>query len=863
MFQPASVPLRRRSANGAPRRPNRTRRTSPQSFRPRVEALEDRSLLSTVAYHVPAGTVGQQGFSGPLGMDFDVNQTVVVTRLGVFDSGADGLAVPLTARVYNRDTRAEMASLAFAAGATGTLVGGSRFLPLATPLVLPRGFHGTIVAEGYGAAEPNGNGFYQPVTWTTDTGGGQLAYVGTARYGFAPGAFPDNADFGPANRYAAGTFEFLPVSAIASGPANATASVPYTLELHLGQASGIVRWTLDWGDGQTDNLPGNPTQATHTYAADGSFTVAATAHDGSGRAIGTSLRDVTLAAGPAGYWRLHDAPFDGGAAHDQAGGSDAVYHHFAAVAAGAAVAFDGVDDYVSLPDLFQYPTAGQTTTDYRVTFSAWFQTAIGGVILGQTGPPATPGGAPSNDGWVPGVYVGFDGKIYASLFWHGSTALLVSPDTYANGQWHQVTVVYDGGRETLYLDGHAVASQQAPVSGYAPSYDYTLGTGFATGWPGTPGGWWYFNGQLAEVSVFGRALSAQQVADQYAAGTTARLAVAVARPEVDEVPTAFVHGPADGVRGQARAFTFAATSEAAAAGGFAYTIDWGDGSPLQTVARTAGNGAGITLNHVYRDSGSYTVTVIATDQDGNASLAAGAAITITDWAIQTQSDPLNPGRTIRVLVVGGTTRGDVIEVYRAPKNKGIAVDFSVKGRRNPVHRILAGAVDRVVVYGQDGNDCLVVADNVKVAAELFGGAGNDVLIGGGGNDLLVGGDGHDFLHGGRGRDVLIGGDGRDTLLGGGGGDLLLAGRTAYDTHDTALRAVLAEWTADEDYRTRVGHLAGTIPGGRNGAFLLDATTVHADDRKDVLFGGCGRDAFFVGSGDRLKGRRPWEWFAVL
>ena len=62
-------------------------------FRPHLEALEDRTLLSTIAYQVPAGTVGQQAFNGPLGMDFNVVQPVVVTRLGVFDSGVGGLTV--------------------------------------------------------------------------------------------------------------------------------------------------------------------------------------------------------------------------------------------------------------------------------------------------------------------------------------------------------------------------------------------------------------------------------------------------------------------------------------------------------------------------------------------------------------------------------------------------------------------------------------------------------------------------------------------------------------------------------------------------------------------------------------------------
>lgn len=121
-------------------------RRSLRSVQPRLERLEDRTVPTT-AYHVPAGTVGNQNYGGSLGMDFDVNQSIVVTHLGVFDSGSNGLSVPLVARVYNRATQQPVASIPFAAGTTGTLTNGSRFLPLASPLLLPAGFRGTSSAR--------------------------------------------------------------------------------------------------------------------------------------------------------------------------------------------------------------------------------------------------------------------------------------------------------------------------------------------------------------------------------------------------------------------------------------------------------------------------------------------------------------------------------------------------------------------------------------------------------------------------------------------------------------------------------------------------------------------------------------------
>ncbi len=167
-----------------------------------------------VAYVVTAGTAGNQDVNGSaLGMDFDVNAPITVTRLGVFDSGSDGLVHLLTAQIYNRDTQLPVTPLiTFAAGtgpASGTLIGGSRFLDI-TPLALLTGFHGSIVASHYDAAEPDFNTLGNPnSTATTDTGGGRISFVGESRFaGGVADVYPTILAGGPANRFDAGTFAF-------------------------------------------------------------------------------------------------------------------------------------------------------------------------------------------------------------------------------------------------------------------------------------------------------------------------------------------------------------------------------------------------------------------------------------------------------------------------------------------------------------------------------------------------------------------------------------------------------------------------------------------------------------------------------
>src|SRR5207245_5268450 len=127
------------------------------------------------------------------------------------------------------------------------------------------------------------------------------------------------------------------------------------------------------------------------------------------------------------------------------------------------------------------------------------------------------------------------------------------------------------------------------------------------------------------------------------------------------------------------------------------------------------------------------------------------------------------------------------------------------------------------------------------------------------NNVRVGGGGMDRLIGGQGRDILIGGAGQSTLQAGSGGDILIGGTTAYDNNAAALAAVLAEWSrTDIDYSTRVAHLTGSMSGGLNGNYLLNAGTVHGNSLANKLYGGAGLDWFFAGMADVLFNHMPGE-----
>jgi Ca2+-binding RTX toxin-like protein len=158
------------------------------------------------------------------------------------------------------------------------------------------------------------------------------------------------------------------------------------------------------------------------------------------------------------------------------------------------------------------------------------------------------------------------------------------------------------------------------------------------------------------------------------------------------------------------------------------------------------------------------------------------------------------------------------------------------------------------------DDDIQVAGGISLPAWLYGGDGNDRLNGGNGNNVLLGGAGDDLLVGGSGRDLLIGGTGADRMIGNGGDDILIGGITSYDADPIALAAIMAEWTSNHDYATRIANLtdktasAGFLVRLNNACFLLDqgsSQTVFNDSSIDTLTGSAGSDWFFAGTADKL------------
>ena len=169
--------------------------------------LGTNSLASANVIYTNSIGNGNQKFAGSVGMDFQVNSTITITSLGAFDSGQDGFTNSILIQLYDLSNLASpYVFTSTGTGATGTLIGGSRFYAI-KPIVLSAGFKGSIVASGFNINDLNGNASIPNFTGAaTDTLGGAISFVGSSRYDNTAGIFPLTIDSGSPNKYQAGTF---------------------------------------------------------------------------------------------------------------------------------------------------------------------------------------------------------------------------------------------------------------------------------------------------------------------------------------------------------------------------------------------------------------------------------------------------------------------------------------------------------------------------------------------------------------------------------------------------------------------------------------------------------------------------------
>lgn len=162
--------------------------------------------------------------------------------------------------------------------------------------------------------------------------------------------------------------------------------------------------------------------------------------------------------------------------------------------ANKAFSFDGVDDYISVPDS---PTL--QSPDSAVTFAAWVNlTAFdpGGFASLGVKPAA------AADGGQYGIQLESTGAF--AIYLSDSAAYLESTTQFATGQWTFIAMTWNSDSVKLYISGNLVASDSFKVTPRSNTSPLELGRD-------APGAVEYLTGSLDDVRIYNRALTAAEI----------------------------------------------------------------------------------------------------------------------------------------------------------------------------------------------------------------------------------------------------------------------------------------------------------------------------------------------------------------
>jgi hypothetical protein len=186
--------------------------------------------------------------------------------------------------------------------------------------------------------------------------------------------------------------------------------------------------------------------------------------------------------------------------------------------------------------------------------------------------------------------------------------------------------------------------------------------------------------------------------------TTATVAITVSIPAsqptvavTTEFPTAVPGQPVPLV------ITVTDTNSTAQAADFKLVISFGDGKSA-TISAAPDS---LIVNHVYTKTGTYTVSITATDEYGHSSSAGTTTITVVPVAVEI--DPFDPSLT--ALFVGGTGGKDTV-AFTASGNQ-IAVTL------NKVAEGTFSTSGPLIVFGQGGADTVTVGAGVTNTSYLL------------------------------------------------------------------------------------------------------------------------------------------------
>jgi|GEM_PF-2703475 len=256
--------------------------------------------------------------------------------------------------------------------------------------------------------------------------------------------------------------------------------------------------------------------------------------------------------------------------------------------AGQSFNFDGTTGFVG--------TSLLLTNPQTFSLSLWFKTTTtkGGVLLGfgdsQLGTAAN---------FDRNLYLDNAGAIHFGL-WTGAYQKVNTAAVYNDNAWHHVVAsLSPSSGMSLYVDGVLATNNAAVNSAQIYNGWWRIGDNNLSGWPQQPASF-YFKGQIDEVSMFNRALSANEVAAIYAAGSQGMC--------LNPLPPIIVLQPNNQIVPAGNSAAFALSAIGALPLGYQWLFN---GTNLTDNARVSGSQSGnLTIaSSQPSDAGSYQVIV--------------------------------------------------------------------------------------------------------------------------------------------------------------------------------------------------------------------------------------------------------------
>lgn len=150
-----------------------------------------------------------------------------------------------------------------------------------------------------------------------------------------------------------------------------------------------------------------------------------------------------------------------------------------------------------------YIDTNQSLSSENFSVGAWFRTNFGGVkmILSKE----------TNAGWPWNYRIWMNGgQIYGDIATLDSSNSVVSPLTnYNNNSWYYVMFTRDSSKLRLYVNGVEVNNSNATLSSITNSQEVWLGLSAYLG------GSYQWNGDISQVFIYNRTLTASEILQNY------------------------------------------------------------------------------------------------------------------------------------------------------------------------------------------------------------------------------------------------------------------------------------------------------------------------------------------------------------